>query len=222
MNGKKRNGKQNYYCKDCRKQFLSPDAYQQAGRRKDVLRRAGRAFVNGVSIRGMRSIFGLSYHAIYKILLGFRYDHRPKRKFYDRLEVDEFWTFVGRKKNKKWLIYAYHRASGEIVAYAWGKRDEGTAVRLRNRLKSYGVSYGAVATDNWSVFCRAFEDDVHLRGKWYTKGIEGNNCRLRHLNRRFFRKTCCFSKKLLCHLKAFKALVYFINSGLFLCPAYLL
>jgi hypothetical protein len=33
------------------------------------------------------------------------------------LEVDEFWTYVGNKKNKVWLIYAYHRATGEIVSY---------------------------------------------------------------------------------------------------------
>ena len=42
---------------------------------------------------------------------------------YESLEVDEFWTFVGNKKNKHWLIYAYHRETGEIVAYVWGKRD---------------------------------------------------------------------------------------------------
>ncbi len=30
------------------------------------------------------------------------------------------------KKNKQWLIYAYHRETGEIVAYVWGKRDLAT------------------------------------------------------------------------------------------------
>ena len=36
-----------------------------------------------------------------------------------QLEVDEFWTYVGNKKNKVWLIYAYHRATGEIVTFVW-------------------------------------------------------------------------------------------------------
>ena len=40
-----------------------------------------------------------------------------KEQHYDSLEVDEFWTYVGSKKNKIWLIYAYHRATGEIVGY---------------------------------------------------------------------------------------------------------
>jgi hypothetical protein len=43
----------------------------------------------------------------------------PKKNHYDCLEIDEFWTYVGKKKNKVWLIYAYHRDSGEIVAYVW-------------------------------------------------------------------------------------------------------
>jgi hypothetical protein len=38
---------------------------------------------------------------------------------YDCLEIDEFWTYVGKKKNQVWLIYAYHRESGEIVAFVW-------------------------------------------------------------------------------------------------------
>jgi IS1 family transposase len=29
--------------------------------------------------------------------------------------------FLGNKNNKQWLIYAYHRETGEIVAYVWGK-----------------------------------------------------------------------------------------------------
>ena len=31
--------------------------------------------------------------------------------------------FVGNKKNKVWLLYAYDRKSGEMVVYVWGRRD---------------------------------------------------------------------------------------------------
>ncbi|KAA6333760.1 hypothetical protein EZS27_017859 [termite gut metagenome] len=41
---------------------------------------------------------------------------------YERLEVDEFWTYADNKGKKYWLIYAYEHQSGAIVAY-WGKRD---------------------------------------------------------------------------------------------------
>ena len=38
----------------------------------------------------------------------------PQRTHYQTLQVDEFWTFVGKKRDKVWLIYAYDQAGGEI------------------------------------------------------------------------------------------------------------
>ncbi|WP_255318082.1 IS1 family transposase [Capnocytophaga stomatis] len=35
--------------------------------------------------------------------------------FYNSLQVDELWTFVGKKENKKWLIYAYSPETKGIV-----------------------------------------------------------------------------------------------------------
>ena len=92
--------------------------------------------------------------------------------------MDEFWAYGGRKKNRKWLIYACHRESGEIVAYAWGKRDLKTARRLRRRLDEHGVSYGRIAHDEWDSFVSAFTGVATSCGKRYTQGIEGSNCRL--------------------------------------------
>jgi hypothetical protein len=60
---------------------------------------------------------------------------RPKKTHYDCLETDDFWTYLGEKKNKVWLIYTYYRESGEIVAYVWGKRDIKTAKKLMERIK---------------------------------------------------------------------------------------
>ena len=77
---------------------------------------------------------------------------KAKQKHYSTLEIDEFWTFVGNKSNKVWLVYAYHRESGEIVAYVWGKRDLATARALKQRLKELRVTYDRIATDDWTAF----------------------------------------------------------------------
>ena len=50
-------------------------------------------------------------------------------------------------------------------------------------------------------------------GKQHTVGIEGNNCRLRQRIRRAVRRTCCFSKKMLYHLKVFAIGFFYINYG---------
>jgi IS1 family transposase len=169
--------------------------------------------VRGIGIRDISAVLHISITKVLKTLTASKYSIQPRQNRYDCLEIDEFWTYVKEKKNKVWLIYAYHRETGEIVAYVWGKRDLKTALKLRKRLKRLGITYNTAATDSWDSFLAAFSEDNHLVGKQYTMGIEGNNCRLRHRVRRAFRKTCCFSKKLFNHWKAFSMAFFYINYG---------
>jgi IS1 family transposase len=169
--------------------------------------------VRGIGIRDISTTLGISITKVLKVLKPTKYQIKPKLSHYDCLEIDEFWTYVGKKKNKVWLIYAYHRGSGEIVAYVWGNRDTKTAENLKERIKELGISYDLIATDNWGSFLSVFGEGGHLVGKEHTVGIEGNNCRLRHQIRRVFRRACCFSKSLFNHLKAFDMAFFYINYG---------
>jgi IS1 family transposase len=85
--------------------------------------------------------------------------------------------------------------------------------KLKERIKELGISYGRVATDSWDSFLAVFGGDTHSAGKAHTVGIEGNNCCLRYRIRRVFRRSCCFSKKLCNHLKAFDMAFFYINYG---------
>lgn len=95
----------------------------------------------------------------------------------------------------------------------FGKRDYKTAKELREKITKLGLTFGTIATDNWDSFVKAFSSDNHIIGKKYTIGIEGNNCRLRHRIRRAVRKTCCFSKIMFNHIKAFRLAFFYINYG---------
>ena len=158
-------------------------------------------------------IEGISIKKVLSVLTKSKKNITPKQNHYDSLEVHEFWTYVGKKARKLWLIYAYHRETGEIVAWAWGKRNYIKAKKLRQKIESFGISFDRIYTDDWNSFTKAFSKDVHVIGKRDTVGIEGNNCRLRHRIRRAFRKTCCFSKKLLNHIKVFRLAFFYINFG---------
>ena len=68
-------------------------------------------------------------------------------------------TLFDINSNKLWLIYAYHRATGEIVAFVWGKRNTKTAKELRKKLSSLGVSFDTVYSDDWESFKGAFHAD---------------------------------------------------------------
>lgn len=72
------------------------------------------------------------------VLVSFNRQIKPKQLFYNSLQVDELWTFMGKKKNKKWLIYAYLPQTKEIVAWVWGKGNKKTARKLREKWKKLG------------------------------------------------------------------------------------
>ena len=58
---------------------------------------------------------------------------RPKKgqkRRWAALELDEMWTFVGRKKHKVWLWLAVERKTRHMVAWVLGDRSATTARRL--------------------------------------------------------------------------------------------
>ncbi|MBC6400651.1 MAG: IS1 family transposase, partial [Ekhidna sp.] len=172
-----------------------------------------RMLVRGCGIRAISDILGISPGKVLKTLERQQVALQPKHSFYDKLEVDEFRTYVGKKSHKLRLIYSYHGESGEIVAWVFGKRNEKTVRAFWCKIKTPGIKWGGLWTDNWKSFKRVFSGTNHLIGKTGTKGIEENNCRIRHRIRRAFRRTCCFSKKMENHIKAFEFAFYYINYG---------
>jgi hypothetical protein len=76
--------------------------------------------VRGIGIRDISRALKISVAKVLKVLKTCNHTINPKRAYYGRLEIDEFWTYAGKKENKLRLIYAYRRETGETVAYVWG------------------------------------------------------------------------------------------------------
>jgi len=108
-NGKKSNGAQNHLCKACGRQFIRDDqrTYIVASPCVPSLIRTVPARGNGA--RNVAAILRVSVRKVLKTLVSGKYTLEPRLEHYDRLEIDEFWTFVRSKKNRKWLVYAYRR-----------------------------------------------------------------------------------------------------------------
>ena len=70
--------------------------------------------VRGNSITDISVIENVSIKKMLSVLVNSNRIITPNQEHYDSLEVDEFWTYVGNKKNKVWLLYAYHRFTGEF------------------------------------------------------------------------------------------------------------
>jgi insertion element IS1 protein InsB len=213
-NGRKSySDKQNYLCKHCGRQFIGDHNVDYAGCHSSLVQRLKRMLVRGMGIRDIAAVEQISIGKVLSSLSKLKIAPQAKQAHYDTLEIDEFWGYVGKKANKVWLIYAYHRDSGEIVAWVFGKRNYKTAKELRKKIKTLNITYDSIAIDHWKSFTRAFDSENCRIGKEFTKGIEGNNCRLRHRIRRAFRRTCNFSKKIENHIIAFELAFFYINYG---------
>ena len=212
-NGWKIYGKQNYQCKDCHRQFIHDSELKYKGCQSFIEDKIRLMLVRGCSIADIVAIEKVSKYKVLNVLVQSDYQIKPKRRYYRRLQVDEFWTYVGCKRNKVWLVYAYDPDTNEIFTFVWGKRNLTTAKQLRAKLEELGVDFGYVCCDNWDSFLTAFDFDFKKVGKRHTVDIEGNNNRFRQRLRRVFRKTCCFSKKLINHFKAFDLLFHYVNYG---------
>ena len=134
---------------------------------------------------------------------------KPRQDSYDKVQVDELYSFVESKKKKVWILYAYCAETKEILALTMGKRSKKTVKDLVKRMKDISVNFWC--TDNWKAFKEVFLPDYHLVGKKFTKAIEGVNTSLRNSCKRLIRRTTAFYKKVINHWCAVKLVIYHRN-----------
>ncbi len=46
-------------------------------------------------------------------------------------ELDEMWSFIGKKANQRWLWHAIERTSGKVLAYVFGTRKDEVFLQLK-------------------------------------------------------------------------------------------
>ncbi len=118
------------------------------------------------------------------------------------LELDELWSFVRHKQNRRWVWLALCKRTRQVVACVIGGRGEATCKLLWNAVpESYkqGVCY----SDFWRAYSAVLPAEQHQAvGKvtGLTNHVERFNCTLRQRLSRFVRKTLSFSKSDQMHL----------------------
>ncbi len=115
----------------------------------------------------------------------------------DEAEVDEQWSFVGKKQQQRWLWHAIDHRSGTVLAYVFGRRKDEVFLKLKELLKPFGIT--RYYTDYWGAYMRHLDADEHEPGKRNTQKIERKHLTLRTRIKRLTRKTICFSKSIQMH-----------------------
>jgi insertion element IS1 protein InsB len=112
-------------------------------------------------------------------------------------EIDEMWSYVGKKKEPRWLWRASDHQTGKILAYVFGQRKDAVFLALKQLLESFGIT--RFYPDHWGAYTRQLDPERHCPGKRQTQRIERAHLTLRTRLKRLARKTICFSKSIQMH-----------------------
>lgn len=198
-NGHDYKGDQKFHCKSCGRYGT---LQAQRGYSRQIRQKVKRAVLERVSLRGIERIFGIARQTVSRWLMNWIQSLPPlsetllPARFDDVLELDELWSFVGNKRQKRWVWLALCRRTRQIVAYWIGDRSENSAIHLWQRLPDDYRRKHKVS-DRYPAYQHVFDHEkltqvdkdsgetVHVE-RWFNT--------LRQRLARFVRKTLSFSK----------------------------
>ena len=115
--------------------------------------------------------------------------------------MDELWSFVGKKGEKRWLWAALCRRTRQIVAFVLGDRSERTCRLLWEAIPEEYRTCRSFS-DFWEAYAAVFPSETHRQ-------VSKRSGELAHIERwfntlrqrvgRYVRKTLSFSKRDLYH-----------------------
>ena len=128
-NGRKKNGQQNLLCKGLGKQFQAAYVYKGCVTVNKEL--VLKMLCRGSGIRDCEAVTGVSHSTVLKVIKTVAKDItvKPQKHGYRRVQIDEQWSFVGKKEKIVWMLYTYTVDEDEIIAFTMGKRS---AAAVRN------------------------------------------------------------------------------------------
>lgn len=129
------------------------------------------------------------------------------------LELDELWSVVLKKANKRWIWIALCRPTRQVVAYVTGDRSEATCQRLWERLPTpYRAAH--CYSDFWEAYQQVIPAEQLTpvsKESGQTAHVERWNNTLRQRLARFVRKTLSFSKSEAMHEICLRLFLHYYN-----------
>jgi insertion element IS1 protein InsB len=132
------------------------------------------------------------------------------------LELDELWSFVLKRSNKRWVWIALCRATRQVVAYVVGDRSAATCQKLWQQVPT-AYRRAHCYSDFWEAYRVVIPAQQHTAaGKetGLTAHVERWNNTLRQRLGRFVRKSLSFSKSDAMHDICLRLFLYDYNQSL--------
>src|SRR5713226_1996856 len=219
-NGHIHTGKQNHRCKVCGRAFVLTPENRVITEEQQVL--IERPLLERISLRGICRAVGVGLRWLLHFMVE-RFAAAPAHLYVQptagpqavilhrlEAEVDELWSFVGKKTNRQWVWIALDATTRQVIAFHVGDRSRESAEQLWQNIPAGYREHAAFYTDLYEVYKGVIPPAQHhaiskLARK--TNHVERFNCTLRQRVSRLVRATLSFSKKLSHHIGAIR---YFI------------
>jgi len=168
-NGKTRNGKQRFLCKNCSKSFILDYSYNACN--KHINQQIILFTKEGLGIRSTARVLKISVTTLLKRIIAIAATIQqppiPKGMSY---EVDEMRTFIGKKSRLRWIVYALERESKTVVSFNVGRRTNKTLKRV---IKSLELSNARkIYTDKLKNYKYIIHKKIHNTRVHCTNHIE--------------------------------------------------
>jgi insertion element IS1 protein InsB len=208
-NGTTANHKQRYRCKACRRQFITDYPYR--GCKPAVRQLVLPMTMNASGIRDIARVLRISPNTVLSLIRTAASAVAEPRvaKRIENLEMDEFWSFVGKKADQRWTWYGFDRERKQVVASVNGRRTDANCRALHEKIKRAKV--GVFHTDEWAAYAKILPKKKHEIGKAGTLRIERRNLTFRTRIKRLQRRTICFSKSAVMHDAVLKLHIHHLN-----------
>ena len=220
-NGLTRRAKQNYKCKDCKRQFVEDPQWRVIP--PDTKAILDRLLLERVPLAGIVRVLQVSapwlqryVNQVYK-QVSRRLNVSPKPQGRLTVQMDELWSFVDHKGNKQWVWLALDAKTREIIGCAIGDRSQDSAKALWASLPGVYRQCAVIYTDGLESYQCVLPSKRHrVVGKesGKTSYIERLNNTLRQRISRLVRKTLSFSKNQDNHEGAIWNFIHHYNASL--------
>lgn len=191
-NGKQPNGKQRYYCKNCKSSFQI--RYSYVAYYKETNAKIYLLLKESVGITSISRLLHVSKTTVINRIKKMaaqivKPNFNEKHQYY---ELDEMRIVVGSKSNEAWLTYAINRNTKKVMNFVVGRRTKRNLSLITKSILQLNPK--KVFTDRLSTYKNLIPKNLHNSQKSNTTRIERNNLTLRTHLKRFSRKTICYSK----------------------------
>jgi len=129
-------------------------------------------------------------------------------------ELDELWSFVGKKANRQWVWIAMDASTRQVIAFHVGDRSQASGERLWANLPATYREQAIFYTDQYAVYAGVIPPTRYraiLKLARMTNHVERFNCTLRQRVSRLVRSTLSFSKNLTNHVGAIRHFICHYN-----------